>query len=451
MDKPLTITEASRRIRDGRLAPLELVETCLEQIDRFDDQVHAWVTVDEQQARRTAEMLGRQTPRGPLHGIPLGIKDIADVEGLPTRAGSPLREDHVARQDAPLVAALRRAGAILLGKTVTVEFACFDPSPTLNPWDPQWRHTPGGSSSGSAVAVALGMCPAAIGTQTGGSLVRPATYCGVATCKPTFGRIDTGGIVPVSYHLDHPGPMARTVDDLEILLRCLVASGGAAEGPPPKPQPGGRRDESADSSRPAAPRLGLLEQFFMEEVDQPVREVTLSALARLREAGAKLEPLAFPDGFEQVQPMHRTIMAVEAAEYHRRQFADHRDSYGPLISSLLDEGLTISAVQYAAALAWQRRFRRRVATLFEEVDALIMPSTDTTAPASLETTGTPKFQAPWSCAGVPVVSLPSGVASDGMPAAVQLVGPAGDDWRLLQVARWCERWLAFDALPPLMA
>ena len=171
--------------------------------------------------------LGREAQagnyRGPLHGIPIGIKDIIDVAGLPTRAGSPLRENYpAAAADAPLVAALRQAGAIILGKTVTVEFACFDPSPTRNPWDAELRHTPGGSSSGSAVAVAMGMCFGALGTQTGGSLVRPASYCGIATLKPTFGLLSREGIVPVSYHLDHPGPMARTVGDLEILMQCLL-------------------------------------------------------------------------------------------------------------------------------------------------------------------------------------------------------------------------------------
>jgi len=440
MFEPLSISEAGSLIRNGRLAPLDLVEGCLEQIGKYEDRVHAWVVVDEDGARRTAESLGRQDPRGPLHGIPLGIKDIVDVEGLPTRAGSPLRQGHVAQTDAPLVANLRRSGAIILGKTVTVEFACFDPSPTRNPWDPALQHTPGGSSSGSAAAVALGMCLGAIGTQTGGSLVRPSSYCGVSTCKATFGRICTDGIVPVSYHLDHPGPMARSVGDLEIMLQCLLGEG----------QRGEQREAIVASLAPSAPRLGLLEQFFMEEADEIVREVTRSALSKLCDSGARIEPVTFADGFEQVRPMHRTIMAVEAAEYHRRQFAAHRESYGPMITGLLDEGLGISGVDYAAALAWQRHFRRRIDPLFENVDALIMPSTDTTAPATLETTGTPKFQAPWSCAGVPAISIPSGLGRDGMPAAVQLVGRTGHEVPLLQIARWCELCLAFDQWPPLM-
>jgi len=466
MVEPLCILAAASQIRRRRLAPLELVERCLDQIRRYEDRIHAWVLVDEEGARRTARDLQGQDWRGPLHGIPLGIKDIIDVEGFPTRAGSPLRADHLARDDAPLVAALRGAGAIILGKTVTVEFACFDPSPTRNPWDPAFghtgapaegrpaaptqtphtaaappatpRHTPGGSSSGSAAAVALGMCLGAIGTQTGGSLVRPASYCGVATCKPTFGRLDTAGIVPLSYHLDHPGPMARTVGGLQAILSCLLRVA------PPEPV--------APSS---PPRLGCVEEFFMEQADGPIRAVTQSALARLRRGGAAIEPILCGVDFAEIGPLHRRIMAVEAAAYHRQQFAAHRGSYGPLIAALLDEGLAISAVDYAAALAHQRRFRRHIDALLgsraAEVDALVMPSTDSTAPATLTTTGTPKFQAPWSYAGVPVVSIPCGLAGDGLPAGLQFVGRRDRDAALLATARWCEQRVAFAELPPLLA
>jgi aspartyl-tRNA(Asn)/glutamyl-tRNA(Gln) amidotransferase subunit A len=193
----------------------------------------------------------------------------------------------------------------------------------------------------------------------------------------------------------------------------------------------------------------LLEQFFMEHADAAVRKVTESALEKLRQAGAEIVPVSLPGGFDDVRTIHRTVMAVEAAAYHRRQFAAHRAAYGPMIAGLLDEGLAISGVDYAAALAAQRDFRRRVASLFDGVDALIVPSTDTTAPHTLETTGTPKFQAPWSCAGVPVVSLPSGLADDGMPAAVQIVGPAGADAAVLEIARWCEEQIGFEAQPPI--
>jgi aspartyl-tRNA(Asn)/glutamyl-tRNA(Gln) amidotransferase subunit A len=377
-----------------------------------------------------------------LHGVPVGIKDIIDVAGLPTKAGSPTREDHRADCDAPLVAALRRAGAIILGKTVTVEFACFDPSPTRNPWDRELRHTPGGSSSGSAAALALGMCYGSIGTQTGGSLVRPSSYCGTATLKPTFGRLPREGIVPVSYHLDHPGPMSRTVEDLRILYKCLL------QVEPNNSQVG---CHGQDTKGTRAIRLGLVEQLYPAGADDAVRLVFEKVLSLLKQSGAEIVPVALPGGFDEVLAMHRRIMAVEAAEYHRHSFAAHRDLYGPKITSLLDEGLTISGVDYAAALAWQRDYSCRVAGMFAGFDALVMPSTDTPAPPTLETTGTPKFQAPWSCAGVPAVSIPCGLSDDDMPVGLQLIGPHESDCQLLDTAAWCEEKLSFKEQPGLLA
>jgi aspartyl-tRNA(Asn)/glutamyl-tRNA(Gln) amidotransferase subunit A len=276
------------------------------------------------------------------------------------------------------------------------------------------------------------MCLGALGTQTGGSLVRPATYCGVATCKPTFGKLSTEGIVPVSASLDHAGPMARNVGDLALLLDCLL---GVAAPWPLRPW--------------GPPRLGLLEKTVLEEADETVRQVTQLALERLSHAGAEIQPLIVPPMFQDVMKMHRRIMAVEAAAYHRERFAHNRDQYGPMIASLLDEGLAIQAVDYVAAKAWHREFRRQAAGLLDGVDALVMPSTHTTAPASLATTGTPHFQAPWSLARLPVASLPCGVAADGMPAAVQLVGRMDEEAQLLRMAAWCEQALEFDALPAL--
>ncbi len=434
MPAPISIVDAARQIRAGRLTPLELLDGCLGQIRRHEDAVHAWVLVDEAGARRTAAEQTREAARaqwrGPLHGIPVGIKDIIDVRGLPTKAGSPLCGHEAAPADAPLVAALRRAGAIILGKTVTVEFACFDPPPTRNPWN--LAHTPGGSSSGSAAALAMGMCLGALGTQTGGSLVRPATYCGVAACKPTFGTLSTDCVVPVSRSLDHPGPMARKVGDLARLWECLL---GVAAPRPLRPS--------------GPPRLGALEKIVVAEADEAVQAVTQLALEKLARAGAEIQPVAAPQAFADVMKMHRRIMAVEAAAYHRERFASNRDQYGPMIASLLDEGLAVAAVDYVAAKAWHREFRRQAAGLLDGVDALVMPSTHTTAPATLATTGTPHFQAPWSLARLPVVSIPCGVAVDGMPAGHQLVGRRGDEAELLGIAAWCDEALGFDALPAL--
>ncbi len=417
------------------LTPLNLLDQCLGQIHKHEDTIHAWALIDEAGARQTATertgeaALGRW--RGPLHGIPVGIKDIIDVQGLPTSAGSSLCGHQPAVADAPVVAALRQAGTVILGKTVTVEFACFDPSPTRNPWN--LSHTPGGSSSGSAAALAMGLCLGALGTQTGGSLVRPSTYCGVATCKPTFGKLSTEGIVPVSASLDHVGPMARKVGDLALFLDCLL---GKVTPRPLKPW--------------GPPRLGFLDTSVLAETDEAVRQTMQSALEELSQAGAKIEPLSMPQIFGDVMKMHRRIMAAEAATYHGERFASHRDQYGPMIASLLDEGLAITAVDYLAAKAWHREFRRQATALLDGLDALIMPSTRTTAPATLATTGTPHFQAPWSLARLPVVSIPCGVAANGMPTGIQFIGRADDEAKLLRMAAWCEQALGFDALPALL-
>ena len=367
---PISIVDAAQQLLAGELTPLDLLDQCLGQIHKYEDAIHAWVLVDEANARQTAAERTREAAlgqwRGPLHGIPVGIKDIIDVQGVATRAGSPLCGYQAAVADAPVVAALRQAGAVILGKTVTVEFACFDPSPTRNPWN--LSHTPGGSSSGSAAALAMGMCLGALGTQTGGSLVRPSTYCGVATCKPTFGKLSTEGIVPMSTSLDHVGPMARKVGDLALLLDCLL---GVTVPQPLEPW--------------APPRLGLLDTSVLAEADDVVRQATQSALEKLTQAGAEIQPLSMPHIFGDVLRMHRRIMAVEAAAYHRERFTSYRNQYGPMIASLLDEGLGIPAVEYVAAKIWHREFRRQAAKLLDGLDALIMPSTHTTAPATLHT------------------------------------------------------------------
>jgi len=432
------LTEAAAQVRSGQLRPTDLVDVCLTRIRSHDKDIRAWVLVDEEAARREAETMTAEAAegrfRGPLHGIPLGIKDIIDVAGLPTEAGSPLRKGRIAPDDAPVVASLRRAGAIILGKTVTVEFACFDPPPTRNPWN--LHRSPGGSSSGSAAALAVGMCLGALGTQTGGSLVRPSSYCGVATCKPTFGRVDRAGVVPVSYHFDHVGPMARRVRDLAILLQCLPPSHDFV------PPPATDRSQHSPSARL---RLGLVESFFMTKAAPNVRAVVEQAICTLA-TEADVEIVTPTVDFEAIQDVHTTVMAVEAAAYHRHDFAAHRPSYGPMIAGLLDQGLATSGVDYADALSYLHHFRRLAPAMLSEVDALIVPATDTTAPGP-ETTGPKLFQAPWSCSGLPVVSLPCGLADDGMPVAVQLVGPHHGDQRLLEIAAWCEERFGFEARP----
>lgn len=451
-----TIAKAAEQIRAGEISPLELVEFCLARIERYEDRIHAWVLVDADGARseaeRQAEMLRDGLDPGPLAGVPMGIKDIIDVAGWPTKAGSPLRAGHLATEDAPLVRQLRDAGAIILGKTVTTQFACFDPPPTRNPWNQS--HTPGGSSSGSAAAVALGMCMAAIGSQTGGSIIRPASYCGVAGLKPTFGHVSLDGVVPLSKHLDHAGPIARGVNDLLSVyaaIRSLTAGSGPEEvvssSEIPTSQPFGFENLG---SEPPPRRFHTIESYFMEQATPEVVEVTRSALGKLQDAWSEERSLELPASFSDVHVNHYRIMACEAAEYHRRDYAANPNAYAPNISKLIEDGFATSREGYQAALEHQRRFQADIALMLRDGSIAVMPSTSTTAPASLETTGDPKFNSPWSHAGVPTVTVPCGIASDGLPCGLQLIGPQHSEARLLQAAAWCEERIGFHARPTML-
>jgi aspartyl-tRNA(Asn)/glutamyl-tRNA(Gln) amidotransferase subunit A len=443
-----TLSEASVDLRAGRVTAAQLVDECLAQIEKLEPKIKAWVSVDAAGAQKLARDLDAEAAagryRGPLHGLPIGIKDIVDMAGLPTLAGSPLRKGHIAEADAPIVTKLRAAGAILIGKTVTTEFASFDPPPTRNPWN--FERTPAGSSSGSAAAVATGMCLAAIGSQTGGSIVRPAAYCGVAGIKPTYGRVSLAGIFPLACHLDHPGPIARSVADLAIVLG--VIAGHDPADPISSRQP--VADYASELKPGFVPRFGLLRDYFLEKCTAEVREATLATVERLRAAGATVRDVPLPAGFERVPELHHRIMAVEAAFIHRGTFPSQRDKFSPQISKLLDRGNGMPIFDYVEAIEHQKRYIRTVQQSLDGIEALIMPSTTTTA-GGLETTGDPAFNSCWSYAGLPSVTIPCAVCPDGMPSGLQLVGPAFGESSLLAAAAWCEQAIAFDRLPACVA
>ena len=441
-----TIHAAAQDIRAGRLNPIDLLKNCLDHIDRYEPKVRAWVFVDRDGARasaeeRTAELKHGQW-RGPLHGIPVGIKDIIDVFDWPTAAGSKLWANSVARRDATVVARLRQAGAILLGKTVTTQYASFDPPVTRNPWD--LAHTPGGSSSGSAAAVACGMCPAALGTQTGGSIVRPASYCGVPSCKPTWGRVSTDGVVPFAPSLDHIGPMAGCVRDLALLLQTI---GGPDERDPacsPRPMPD--LLAALDQKTPP-PCLGRLRGMFDDQADPPVRQMMEKVERQMREAGARFVDIALPAAMAEVLPRHRIVMAVEALLLHEPRLKRHPEDYQPKIKSLLEEGLACSAAELARCKEHQELLRRQMLPLFEGVDALLTPATPGPAPLA-DTTGNPAFQSPWSYTGLPTVAIPTGHWSAGLPLCIQLVGRPWSEPELLAAGAWGEAVLGVERREP---
>jgi aspartyl-tRNA(Asn)/glutamyl-tRNA(Gln) amidotransferase subunit A len=402
-----------------------VVGACLARIEDLEPQVHAWVIVDREgasaQARRLDEELAAGNWRGPLHGIPIGIKDLVDVAGFATAAGSPLLANNIAARDATIVARLRAAGAVILGKTVTTQFASFDPPVTRNPWD--FARTPGGSSSGSAAAVACGMCLGAIGSQTGGSITRPASYCGVAGCKPTYGLVDADGVLPLAPSMDHPGPIARTVDGLAMLLDA-IAGPMAAHAP----------------TTDGPPRFGLVRGLFWDRAEETTRRMLDDVVVRFQRAGAPVREAPLPDSFGDVLRSHRVIMAVEAAVTHQPRFVRSRESFLPKIRGLIEEGLAAAATDYARARQHQQSLSREILSCFDGVDVLLTPATTGPAPDT-STTGDPMFNSPWSFTGLPTVSLPIPAGQDALPLAIQLIGRPRGETELLRWAQWCERLL----------
>ncbi len=433
-----TIHEAAEAVRLAKVTPIELVEQCFEQIDRWEKHVHAWVFVDRERAlddaRRLTDELKAGRHRGPLHGIPLGIKDIFDVADWPTAAGSARWAGSVARNDAEVVARLRAAGAVFLGKTVTTQFASFDPPVTKNPWN--LARTPGGSSSGSAVAVATRMCLGALGSQTGGSISRPASYCGVLGCKPAYGRLPLDGVVPLAHSMDHPGPITRCVLDLAILRRAL--------------SPFQRSHDLIEKTYRfeaglQAPTIDIVRGMFYELADPSIRAMVATVAGKLRDKGANLDEFELPVRFAEVLPRHRTVMAVEAAQFHEDRLRRHPEDYLPRIKALLQEGLVCSAPEYARCKEHQALLRQEMLDAVAPASVLLTPATTSPAPLA-DTTGSPAFNSPWSYVGLPTVSLPTGVFADGLPLAIQLVGRSEED--LFATAAWVERALGVKPLTP---
>jgi len=419
----------------GELSPSELLEDLLRRIDELDPHIEAWVTLDEDGARAAADRLTKEAEegrlRGPLHGIPVGIKDIYYTAGLKTTMGSAIYREFVPSYDAVTVARLKEAGAIILGKTETTEFAAYDPAPTRNPWN--LEHTPGGSSSGSAAAVSSGMCPAALGSQTGGSVIRPAAYCGVVGMKPTYDLISRHGVYPLSWSLDHVGFLIRTVEDAAIMLKVLAGSGI----PYSEKNPGGA----------ASYRFGLLREYFHDKAHEEVWRGFEEAVERLGDAGAEVVEATLPESFEVVHAAHRVIMASEAASVHEENFKSRKSDYRVNMRGLVASGLLVPASAYIRSQRIRGRFIRETATLLKDIDCLLTPSTTTPAPHGLEYTGDPAFNAPWSFCGFPSITVPSGLDKDGLPLGIQLIGRLFHEAHLLEAARWCEKVLGFPNEP----
>jgi Asp-tRNA(Asn)/Glu-tRNA(Gln) amidotransferase A subunit family amidase len=431
----LTLREAAQRIRSGRLAPTQYMQSLLARIDQLESEVQAWQWLDRSRAAELAKRADQTDSHWraahPLHGVPIGVKDNFYSAGIPTEMGCRLYAGYVPHESAEAVIRLERAGAIMLGKTVTTEAAFMVPAKTRNPWNP--KHTPGGSSSGSAAAVAAGMVPAALGTQTNGSVIRPAAFCGIVGYKPSDGMLSARGVMPFSPSLDQPGVFARNVSDAGYLASCLTVN-RAAIAPDVTPLR-------------SPPKLAAVRSpvWYLAQPEQRVQFV--ADVARLREAGASVDIVEIPGEFDQAHKVHRTIMLFEAARASRKVRAQHRSGFSDYLNNALDEGECIADADYRDAAKQRTQLQHLLAHFFDRgYSAIITPPAAGEAPPTLETTGDPRFCTIWTLTGVPAITIPTGKGPSGMPLGLQLVGAAEEENYLLATAAWCEKYSPFRGL-----
>jgi Asp-tRNA(Asn)/Glu-tRNA(Gln) amidotransferase A subunit family amidase len=429
----LSLVEASADIREGRISASELVADCLRRVDEVEDTVQAWAFLDRDHAMRQAETLDLRRKQGkalgPLHGVPVGIKDIFDTADMPTELGSPLWAGRMPRRDAAVIARLRAAGAVIMGKTVTTEYAYRHPGKTTNPHDA--GRTPGGSSSGSAAAVAALMVPGAVGSQTGGSVIRPAAFCGVVGFKPTHGLIPRTGVLLLSRRLDHVGVFARTVEDVALLAETLA--GFDEDDPDTRPVARPPLAALAGSEPPLPPRLAFVRSPAWAHAERVTREAFAELIEALGETIAEVE---VGGEFALAAEMHRTIMEVEAAHNLQRDHEKGGDRLSITLRGLIERGRGHAAVDYAAAVVGITSLNQALDPVFDEFDAIVTPAAPGEAPRGLASTGDPIFCTLWTYLGTPAVTLPLLRSAEGLPLGVQLVGRREGDARLLRTARW---------------
>jgi Asp-tRNA(Asn)/Glu-tRNA(Gln) amidotransferase A subunit family amidase len=435
--------EAAQLIRDGIVTSEQLVSACLEHIGRREPGVQAWQFLDPdhamQQAKAADDFRLSGHPIGPLHGVPVGLKDIIDTGDMPTENGSPIHAGRTPSRDAAVVSMLRAAGAVIMGKTVTTEFATRTPGKTRNPHNP--AHTPGGSSSGSAAAVAAEMVPLALGSQTTGSTIRPGAYCGVYAMKPTFGLIPRTGMFQLSRSLDHVGLFARSIEDIALLLEQLV--GFDERDPDTRPRARAPYREIAASEPPLPPMFAFIKGPRWSHVEAETKDAFAELAQRL---GAQMEDVELVSATDEVLDWHETVSGPEVAYNLRREWETRRDGLSKALQGRIERGLAVSAKEYVAAQARVPQLVASFTELFEQrYDAIVTPAAFGTAPAGLASTGDPACCAMWTLCGMPALSVPLMQGANGLPLGVQLVGPRHGDGRLLRTARWLVSHLMREA------
>ncbi|MBL4916159.1 amidase [Szabonella alba] len=435
----LGAVELRDRLARGALSAVELVEACLERIAELEPQVQAWAWLDGDHALAQARALDarRQSGRaiGPLHGLPVGVKDIIDTKGIPTANGFAVDAGRVPSEDAVVVARLKAAGAIIMGKTVTTEGAFLHPGKTRNPHDP--AHTPGGSSAGSAAAVAALMVPLAIGTQTGGSVIRPAAYCGVVGFKPSFGLIPRTGILTQSPHLDTVGVFALTVAGAALLAEALA--GHDTRDPATEPLPAPRLVTTAGARVPVAPTFAMVS---LPEGGLACSETSAAMEELAASLGDQVFQTPLPNAFDEAAAIRQRINFAEMAKFYFHVERRGPDLLSDEMRAALEEGKSILARDYLAALDWREVLNAGLDEIFDRCDAILCPATPTAAPEGLSSTGSAVFNGLWTLCGTPAITLPLFHAESGLPMGLQMVARRGDDARLLRNANWMLRHVA---------
>ena len=443
----LTAAQAARLIRAREVSPVDLVQALLARSADIDQRLQAWVRLDAERALAAAHAAEQALVAGgelsALHGVPFGAKDIFDSAGLTTSAGFRPFSSRTPSTDAEPLARLKRAGAILLGKMVTTQFAFADPSPTRNPWSAE--RTPGGSSSGSAAGVAAQLVPLAFGSQTAGSILRPAAFNGVVGFKPTYGRISKRGVFPLAWSLDHVGVLTRSVEDCGLFLSAVAGYDPLDPGSADQPLP------SIDlSAEPAPPRLGLAREALQHATPR-LREHIMRVAAKFETAGARVEEVSLGEPLDLIIAVHHVIMQTETSAAHWQLLEQYSGAYMPRLRAYVEVGRLLPGVLYLHAQRLRRRIREAMRRSLADLDALLLPTVGDVAPTR-ETTGDPSLQAPFTLVGFPSLSLPSGLAEpEPLPLAIQLVAPAWQEAGLLAVGRWCEAQLPPIAAPPSLA
>ena len=413
--------EAAVLIASGKLTAVKLAEDCLARVAAREEAVHAWAHIDPQQVLAQARARDAEKPRSPLHGVPIAIKDIIDTGDMPTEYGSPIYAGHRPRADAACVALLRNAGAVIMGKTVTAEFAMSHPGKTCNPLN--IAHTPGGSSSGSAAAVGDDMVPLALGTQTGGSVLRPAAFCGIVGFKPTFETISTVGVKPNTKSYDTVGIMGRTVADVALTFAVLT------------------RHDATGFALPKVdnPRIGFYRTLQWAKADAATHAALEDAASRLAKAGARVSEITLPEKFNEFARARSDVGAFESS----RALAWERQNFEEKIAARerLRKADAVTLDEYLAAQKVLGECRRLIEITFGDFDVLLVPSAPGEAPKGLTTTGDAVFNQTWTALHTPCVTVPASKGPAGLPIGVQLVGPFGADYRTLACAEWAHRTL----------